>query len=113
MILWLDAHVSPKLVPWFRDQFNMESVHVRDLNLREAEDPDIFEAARNAGAVVITKDDDFVLLVERLGPPPQILWLTFGNTSNARLKEILIRALPAAVELLEKGEPLVEITDIV
>ncbi len=110
MTLWLDAHVSPKLVPWFHDQFNLEAVHVRDLKLREAEDPDIFEAARNANAVVMTKDEDFVLLVERLGPPPQVIWLTFGNTSNTRVKEILMQALPIAVESLEKGEPLVEIT---
>lgn len=110
MTLWLDAHVSPKLVPWLRDRFTLEVVHVRDLRLREAEDPDIFEAARNANAVVMTKDMDFVLLVERLGPPPQVIWLTLGNTSNARLKEVLIQALPTALELIERGEPLVEIT---
>jgi predicted nuclease of predicted toxin-antitoxin system len=37
----------------------------------------------------MTKDSDFVDLVERLGPPPQIIWLTCGNTSNLRLREIL------------------------
>ncbi|MBM3302259.1 MAG: DUF5615 family PIN-like protein, partial [Deltaproteobacteria bacterium] len=70
MTFWLDAHVSPKLVPWLQNQFGLEVVHVRDLKLREAEDPDIFDAARKAEAVVMTKDEDFVLLVERLGPPP-------------------------------------------
>ena len=113
MTLWLDAHVSPKLVPWLCDQLKLEAVHVRDLKLREAEDPDIFDAARKANAVVVTKDEDFVLLVERLGPPPQVIWLTCGNTSNARLREILIHALPTAVAFLEEGEPLVEITGTV
>jgi predicted nuclease of predicted toxin-antitoxin system len=57
----------------------------------------------------MTKDSDFVRLLEELGPPPQVVWLTCGNTSNARLKQIMVNALPRAIELLESGEPLVEI----
>jgi predicted nuclease of predicted toxin-antitoxin system len=58
----------------------------------------------------MTKDRDFVDLVERYGSPPQVIWLTCGNTSNARLKEILTATLPDALELLRSGERLVEIT---
>ena len=58
---------------------------VRDLGLRDAKYLPIFYAAREAGAVIMSKDSDFVLLLERFGPPPQILWVTCGNTSNARL----------------------------
>lgn len=57
----------------------------------------------------MTKDSDFVDLVDRLGSPPQIIWLTCGNTSNARLQEILSKTLPEAVNLLRTGETLVEI----
>ena len=53
MILWLDAHISPKLVPWIHDTFGIDVLHVRDLGLREAEDPDIFYKAREADAIVI------------------------------------------------------------
>ena len=49
---------------------------MRDLGLREAKDPEIFAAARLAEAIVLTKDADFVELVERLGPPPRLLWIT-------------------------------------
>ena len=87
MILWLDAQISPRLRPKIRREFKIEVVHVRDLGLREAEDPKIFDEARRAKAVVLTKDEDFVILVERLGPPPQIIWLTCGHVSNARLKK--------------------------
>ena len=48
-------------------------------------------------------------LVERLEAPPKIIWLTCGNTSNARLKEILSATLIDALELLKNGEKLVEI----
>jgi predicted nuclease of predicted toxin-antitoxin system len=57
----------------------------------------------------MTKDSDFVDLVERLGAPPQIIWLTCGNTSNDRLREILSSTLAEALDLLSSGEKLVEI----
>jgi predicted nuclease of predicted toxin-antitoxin system len=58
----------------------------------------------------MTKDNDFLELQRRLGAPPKIIWVTCGNTSNARLREILATSLQQAVELLESGEILVEIT---
>lgn len=85
---------------------------MRDLGLRDAEDTDIFAAAQRAGVIVMTKDRDFVELLERLGPPPQVIWLRSGNTSNARLKQLLSRTLPAVLEMLASGEPLVEIGDV-
>lgn len=60
---------------------------------------------------MLTKDSDFVLLLEQLGPPPQIPWLTVGNTSNARLREVLSKSFPNAQTLLLRGEPLVEISE--
>jgi len=74
-------------------------------------DRKIFEMAREAGAVVMTKDRDFVELLERLGPPPQVIWLTCGNTSTRAMRRILSVALPGAITLLNQGEPLVEISD--
>lgn len=88
----------------------MTAVALRDIGLRDAEDYEIFEAAKAQGAIVITKDRDFVDLVDRFGSPPQIIWLTCGNTSNARLREILSATLPEALELLRTGEMLVEIS---
>jgi predicted nuclease of predicted toxin-antitoxin system len=59
----------------------------------------------------MTKDSDFLRLLEQYGPPPQVLWVTLGNTSNAHMREILSRVLLQAVALLESGESLVEISD--
>ena len=111
MIIWIDAQLSPALARWIRETFQIEAHAVRDLGLRNAKDTVLFKAAREAGVVIMSKDEDFRLFVERLGPPPQVLWVTCGNTSNARLREILTKSLPAAIELLERGEPLVEISD--
>ena len=110
MQVWNDAQVSPALAQWMRHELEVDVVAVRDLGLRSAEDPNIFARARDHGAVVVfSKDSDFVDLVTRLGSPPQIIWLTCGNTSNAFLREILRDAWPHIAALPAAGEPLVEI----
>jgi predicted nuclease of predicted toxin-antitoxin system len=111
MILWIDAQLSPALARWLSDTFGVTAHAVRDLGLRDAQDLPIFHAAREVGAVIMRKDSDFVLLLERLGPPPQMLWITCGNTSNARLRAILLKSFPEARARLEQGEPLVEISE--
>jgi len=111
LIIWIDAQLSPALAPWIIVTFGIESHPVREFGLHRANDPPIFQAARDAEAVVMTKDSDFLVLLDRFGPPPQILWITCGNTSNARLKEVLRLSLPRSIDLLRKGERLVEISD--
>jgi predicted nuclease of predicted toxin-antitoxin system len=111
VILWIDAQLSPALARWMSETFGVTAHAVRDLGLRDAKDVPIFHAAREAGAVIMSKDSDFVLLLERFGPPPQILWVTCGNTSNARLRDVLRKSFPEANARLAQGEPLVEISD--
>jgi predicted nuclease of predicted toxin-antitoxin system len=110
MTIWVDAHLSPAIAAWITTTFGITAFALRDLGLRDAEDPEIFEAAKAQGVILMTKDSDFVDLVDRLESPPQIIWLTCGNTSNARLREILNNTLPRALELLRAGEVLVEIS---
>jgi predicted nuclease of predicted toxin-antitoxin system len=109
LVVWTDAHLAPSLVPWLRATFAVEAAPLRELGLRDAEDAVIFAAARAAGAVLMTKDSDFVELVARHGPPPQIVWLTCGNTTNAALRSILATAWPRIAALLAAGESLIEI----
>ncbi len=111
MKIWVDAQLPPSIAEWIALTFGVESLAVRDLGLRDAADSDIFKKAGADGIVVMTKDRDFVRLLEKHGPPPQILWVTCGNTSNTRLREVLGRSLSDALKLLQSGEPLVEISD--
>jgi predicted nuclease of predicted toxin-antitoxin system len=110
MKIWLDAQLSPALAPWMSAQFAVSAVAVRDLGLRDSADREIFFAAREALAILITKDSDFVRLLENFGPPPRVIWLTFGNTSNARLKKIFAQTLTRALDLIQAGEIVVEIS---
>ena len=109
MKLWLDAQLSPLLAEWIGKHFPVSAIALRELGLRDAEDQDIFEAAKIHNVIVMTKDSDFVLLLKRFGPPPKIIWIRCGNTSNERMREILSKQLSTALALLEGGDDLVEI----
>lgn len=111
MKLWVDAQLSPAIARWFRQTLDIDAHSLKELGLRDAEDEEIFLAARNGEAIVMTKDEDFAYLVRRNGPPPQIIWIRSGNTSNVRLKEILGKLWPTVVTLLKAGESLVEVAD--
>lgn len=109
MMIWVDAQLSPAIAVWIENNFNVKAIALRDLGLRDAEDEEIFREAKNANAVVMTKDGDFVSLLDRFSSPPKIIWLTCGNTSNANLKIILLKTLQSAIDLLEGAEEIVEI----
>jgi predicted nuclease of predicted toxin-antitoxin system len=85
---------------------------MRSLNLRDADDEVIFNRAKNEKAIIMSKDADFVKLLERFGPPPQVIWITAGNTSNSRMREILSKHFPTIIEMLNNGEPLIEVEEI-
>ncbi|MCP9803475.1 DUF5615 family PIN-like protein [Cyanobium sp. T1G-Tous] len=69
----------------------------------------MFQAARQSTAVVMTKDRDFIHLLDAQGPPPHVIWLRMGNCSNAELQQVLATTVPQAIDLLASGEPWAEI----
>ncbi len=78
-------------------EFGVEAFSARYLALVCAKDRQIFQAAREANAVVLTKDVDFTLWLKRLG---------------AYLKKLLRKTLRPALEMITSGEALVEIADL-
>lgn len=108
-MIWLDAHLSPRVARWIRESLGHEAEAIRDVGLRDAEDETIFQAARAKGVILLTKDKDFADLVNRLGAPPTVIWLRCGNTSEARLKEIFSNHLLNALGFIAAGDSLVEI----
>lgn len=111
MKVWLDVHLPPTLAPWLETKFGVKVFALRDVGMTRATDKEIFTKLAVQGEVVMTKDSDFVALVRELGPPPQVILLTCGNTSNKSLRRILEKLLPRALMLLAEGEPIVEIQD--
>ena len=109
MTIWVDAQLSPRTARGIATNFPVAAAPLRDLSLRDASDEEIFAAARAANAIVLTKDSDFVRLLEQQGSPPKVLWLTCGNTSEAALQQILSQHLTTALGLLAGGEDLIKI----
>lgn len=50
---------------WISENFNISCTAVRDPGLKDAADIKIFNEAKQADAVVITKDVDFCILQKR------------------------------------------------
>jgi predicted nuclease of predicted toxin-antitoxin system len=111
--IWIDAQLSPALAAWVNRTYDdIHAQSVRAVGLRDAEDEEIFQAAREANVIVMSKDSDFLNLLDRYGPPPKVIWVTCGNTSNQRMRTILRQTLLPAVEMLEGSEIIVEIEDL-
>jgi predicted nuclease of predicted toxin-antitoxin system len=107
--IWIDAQLSPACAHWLPGLIGLPAIALRDLGLRDADDADIFQQAAKADAIVLTKDADFVLLQTRHGPPPRLIWLTCGNTSNSELRTVCERHAAALRAWLVDGSPLIEI----
>jgi len=107
---WLDDHLDPKLAAWLGSTFGIIAKTLTECGLHGAKDPVLYDAARRLGSIVmVTKDSDFVDLVQRKGHPPQVLWLNFPNMATIRIQVKLRATFPDALKLLEAGEPIVEI----
>jgi predicted nuclease of predicted toxin-antitoxin system len=52
MKIWIDAHLSPAIAIWIRNTFEIEALALRDLELRDAEDIEIFEFAKAQKAIL-------------------------------------------------------------
>jgi predicted nuclease of predicted toxin-antitoxin system len=80
------------------------------VGLRDAEDVAIWDHAMRTGAVIVTKDEDFVARAAHgAGEPPVVVWLRVGNTTNRALLAWMEARLPAMLELLSQGNRLLEL----
>jgi predicted nuclease of predicted toxin-antitoxin system len=104
----LDAHLPPVLARVMARE-GYEVVHVFDLDMNAAADPDIWKYAGQNGYVLISKDEDFVRWQEDASDSPSFIWVRTGNCKNKELIDTLLNNLPAVVELLKSGSPMVEI----
>jgi predicted nuclease of predicted toxin-antitoxin system len=102
MTIWLDANISPVIARFISENFGIDCFHITSLPVDISDDEAIFNFAKQkAGVIITSKDHDFILLQNRLNAPPKIIWLTFGNTPNAVVKEKLNLHLAEALKQLK------------
>ena len=109
MKILLDANISYKLINKLAPVFG-ECTHVDFIGLNApAEDIDIWNYALDNGFAIITKDADFVDLMDVKGFPPKVVLLKTGNNSSKALAELLINVKQNIIELENSNLGLLEV----
>ena len=103
----VDAQLPPALARWIAAR-GYEALHTNDIGLNLAKDGAIWREAIQRGSVIITKDEDFVV-IRRREPFPQVVWIRWGNTSRNVLLERMADVFPQIVAAPEAGETVVEV----
>jgi predicted nuclease of predicted toxin-antitoxin system len=85
-----------------------EAIHVKQLGLSTASDQLIWRTAESLGAVIVSKDGDFIGFA-RGAAGTALVRLRVGNCANAALYDIVRRAWAGVVDRLTEGEAVVEV----
>jgi predicted nuclease of predicted toxin-antitoxin system len=92
--LLFDQNLSHRLARSLEDLFP-GSLHVRDVSLKTADDPVVWEYAKQHGFIIVSKDSDFHQRSFVLGPPPKAVWVRLGNCSTSDVERLLRRHVDA------------------
>lgn len=90
MKLLFDENLSPKLPERLAELFP-DSSHVRDVNLKSADDPVVWQYAKDKDFTIVSKDSDLHQRSFVLGHPPKVIWVRLGNCSTNDVEELLRR----------------------
>src|SRR6266436_2778926 len=88
MKLLFDQNLAPQLTRRLADIYP-DSLHVREVGLRDADDSVIWEYAKANGYVIVSKDSDFQQRSLLRGAPPKFIWLRAGNCTVKTTEELL------------------------
>ncbi len=104
MRLLLDANLSPEVARRLREAGN-DTVHVADIGLISAPDPEILQAAAEQDRVLLTADADFgeLLALGSLAAPSVVLLRSADHMRPAEQAALLAANLSAITEALDEG----------
>ena len=94
MRLLFDENLSHKLAALLADSFP-DSIHVRDIGLKAADDIDVWNYAKTNELIIVSKDADMHERSFLLGYPPKIIWIRLGNCSTSDVESLLRREFAA------------------
>jgi len=101
--LLFDQNLSHKLARRLMDLFP-DSNHVREVGLKEAEDPAVWEYAKQQGFMIVSKDADFHQRSFVLGFPPKVVWIRLGNCTTAEVEQAVRKNFDSIKEFAEDEE---------
>ena len=108
MLFLIDANLPPALALSLIGAGH-DARHVDEVNLRTAEDQQIWDYALQQKAAVITKDEDFPDRCVRSALTPVVIWLRIGNCRNAERLAWFMPLLPEVITRIKMGDQLIEV----
>ena len=94
MRLLFDENLSHKLVRLLADLFP-DSIHVREVGLKAADDTLVWDYAQNNGLTIVSKDSDMHQRSFVFGYPPKVIWVRLGNCSTSDVEQLMRRHFTA------------------
>jgi len=88
MNILFDQNISFRLIKKIGDVFPLAK-QVKELNLKNSADKEIWEFARDNDYTIITFDSDFYDFSIVWGHPPKIIWIRTGNKTTNEIERIL------------------------
>lgn len=83
-----------------------DSKHISELAIERSTDRQLFDFAGKNNFTIVTKDKDFYHLLNTLGPPPKIVWLSIGNCSNKKVIELFAKHQKQIAEFIKSSRSL-------
>lgn len=104
MKLLPDANLSPE-VARLLSEAGHDAIHVRDVGLLSAPDPEILQASGREGRVLLTADADFgaLLALGSLASPSVLLLRSADHMRPSEQAELIAANLPSISGDMEKG----------
>lgn len=104
MKLLLDANLSPEVGCRLKEAGH-DAIHVADIGLLTAADPDILRTAAKEERILLTADSDFgaLLALGSLASPSVLLLRSADHLRPNEQAELVAANLPQIAEDLEKG----------
>jgi len=102
--LLLDANLSPEIARLLKEAGH-DAIHVGDIGLLTATDPEILQAAAKEERILLTADSDFgaLLALGSLASPSVLLLRSADHLRPNEQAELIAANLPQIAEDLEKG----------
>lgn len=98
-----DENLSYQLVRLLTDIFP-QSVHVRDVGLKSADDSVVWQYAKENHLIIVSKDSDLHQRSFVMGHPPKLVWVRLGNCSTTEVERLLRRNLAIIITFQEDAE---------
>jgi len=98
-----DQNISHRIISKIEGNFP-DAKQVRQLDIEDFSDIEIWEFAKENNFTIVTFDSDFFDISSLKGHPPKIIWLRIGNTTTNYLAQLINSKAPTIKDFVGKAE---------